>query len=334
MLTLYDKYTQPLVDLLAINKLLKSDVIAVHKLSNKTIFPLFNGGINRITISSDLLATSQYINGHKTTTIGELQIGPSTSSQINPMEIHNSFDWKNEYFFFTMAIHEQQQQTETPPSDVLLPTDDLQIPDYLYDTLPNAITSFHCNNGLLSKCFDLVSIYSPTQSGSKHVVSMPGDTRFRERVGEVCLDLDILSETSDQWLIEVKKHFAVKLSQQPSQQMHSKTNFAVLDDRGVMLTSSMKSTLQPTHFIQQQNINTTQLFSNNHFHFLDITETKQDFPNSKYMAIHQYANHLGTVNGQYYGKLMLIPLNIFGTRELVREKFSALPPDEVVINHT
>ena len=75
---------------------------------------------------------------------------------------------------------------------------------------------------------------------------MPGDTRFRKRIGEVHLDLDILSETSDQWLIEVKKHFAVKLSQQPSQQMHSKTNFAVLDDRGVVLTSSMKSTLQPT----------------------------------------------------------------------------------------
>ena len=215
-----------------------------------------------------------------------------------------------------------------------LPPDDLSIPDYLYDTLPNAITLFHCNNRLLSKCFDLVSIHSPTQSGSKHVVSMPGDTRFRKRIGEVCLDLDILSETSDQWLIEVKKHFAVKPSQQPSQQMHSKTNFAILDDRGVVLTSLTKSTLQPTHFIQQQNINTTQLFSNNHFHFLDITKTKQDFPTSKYMAICQYANHLGTVNGQYHGKLMLIPLNIFGTRELVQEKFSAVPPDEVVIDHT
>ena len=116
--------------------------------------------------------------------------------------------------------------------------------------------------------------------------------------------------------------------------MHSKTNFAVLDDRGVVLTLLTKSTLQPMHFIQQQNISTTQLFSDNHFHFLDITKTKQDFPTSKYMAIRRYANHLGTVNGQYHGKLMLIPLNIFGTRELVQEKFPAIPPDEVVINHT
>ena len=105
------------------------------------------------------------------------------------------------------------------------PPNDLWIPEYLHDTLPNAITSFHCNKGLLSKCFDLVSIHSPTQPGSTCVVSMPGDTKFRKRIGEVHLDLDILSETSNQWLIEVKKHFTVKPSQQPSQQMHSKTNF-------------------------------------------------------------------------------------------------------------
>ena len=60
----------------------------------KTAFPRFNGGINKITVSSDLLATSQYINGHKTVTIAELQIGPSTNTQMNPMQVANSFDWK------------------------------------------------------------------------------------------------------------------------------------------------------------------------------------------------------------------------------------------------
>ena len=52
------------------------------------------------------------------------------------------------------------------------------------------------------------------------------------------------------------------------------------------------------------------------------------------MAIRQYASHLGTINGQHHGKLTLIPLNIFGTRELVQEKFSAVPPNEVIIDHT
>ena len=70
-----------------------------NKICTKTIYPLFNGGINRITVSSDLLATSQYINGHKTAAIAELQIGPSTNAQINPMEIQDSFDWKHKFFF-------------------------------------------------------------------------------------------------------------------------------------------------------------------------------------------------------------------------------------------
>ena len=78
-----------------------------NKVCTKTIYPLFNGGINRITVSLDILATSQYINGHKTATIAELQIGPSTNAQINPMEIQDSFDWKHEYFFLTMGRHEQ-----------------------------------------------------------------------------------------------------------------------------------------------------------------------------------------------------------------------------------
>ena len=76
-------------------------------LNAKTIYPLFNGGINRITISPDLLATSQYINSHKTATIAEFQIGPSMNSQMNPVEISNSFDWKHEYFYFTMKKHKQ-----------------------------------------------------------------------------------------------------------------------------------------------------------------------------------------------------------------------------------
>ena len=80
---------------------------SINILNAKTIYPLFNGGFNRITISSDLLATLQYINGHKTATIAKLQIGHSKNSQMNPMEISNSFDWKHEYFYFTMKKHEQ-----------------------------------------------------------------------------------------------------------------------------------------------------------------------------------------------------------------------------------
>ena len=85
-----------------------------NKICTKMVYPLFNGGINRITVSSDLLGTSQYINRHKTATIAELQIGLSTNAQINLHEIENSFDWKHEYFIFTMGKHEQHIPYDFP----------------------------------------------------------------------------------------------------------------------------------------------------------------------------------------------------------------------------
>ena len=60
----------------------------------KTVFPLFNKGINKITVSSNLLATFKYISGHKTVTIAELQIDLSTNTQMNPIQVAKSFDWK------------------------------------------------------------------------------------------------------------------------------------------------------------------------------------------------------------------------------------------------
>ena len=155
------------------------DTPSINILSGKTIYPLFNGGINRITISSDLLATSQYINSHKTATIAELQIGLSTNSQMNPMEISNSFDWKHEYFYFTMKKHEQHvpfifASDQSPVSDC----------EYLPDILPDTFTSFHCNSGLLSSCFEIISIQTPS-SGHRNIVSKPLDTKFRNRAGEL-----------------------------------------------------------------------------------------------------------------------------------------------------
>ena len=54
-------------------------------LATKIIYPTLSGGINRTTISSDLLAMSQYINGQRTATLAELQIAPSTTAQVNPL---------------------------------------------------------------------------------------------------------------------------------------------------------------------------------------------------------------------------------------------------------
>ena len=53
---------------------------------SKQFFPLINGGINIINVSSDELVTSQYVNGFKTTTLASIptnDLKVSTHSLIN-----------------------------------------------------------------------------------------------------------------------------------------------------------------------------------------------------------------------------------------------------------
>ena len=53
---------------------------------SKQFFPLINGGINTINISSDELVTSQYVNGFKTTTLASIpanDLKVSTHSLLN-----------------------------------------------------------------------------------------------------------------------------------------------------------------------------------------------------------------------------------------------------------
>ena len=97
------------------------------------------------------------------------------------MEIQDSFDWKHEYFFFTMGRHEQHTDYDFP-GELISALD----PEYLPEILPDAITSFHCSNGLLSGFFEPVSIHAPTSSNT-NVVAMPNNTLHKNRVGELRL---------------------------------------------------------------------------------------------------------------------------------------------------
>ena len=296
---------------------------SMNILSAKTIYPLFNGGINRITISSDLLATSQYINSHKTATIAKFQIGPSTNSQMNPVEISNSFDWKHEYFYFTMKKHEQHVPFIFPND--LSPMGD---PEYLPHILPDTFTSFHCNSGLLSNCFEIISIHAPSSGQQIQNISKPLDTQFRNRAGELRINMNVLNTTSNQWLIEIETCIVPQATyitpQVTDSEFHNKINFAILDQYGNLLTSSMHSRL---YTIQNAKSISTQTVKQTFFHTIDIKKMKQKYPTSKYSAIRLYArSSIGQpFNSQYQGKLRLIPLFIFGNVELIQEKFSSAP---------
>ena len=67
------------------NRLTTTNLIGFNGTStvtNHMFYPLVNGGINKMTVSSDQLVTSQYINGFKTATLAEI------STNIDNIAIH------------------------------------------------------------------------------------------------------------------------------------------------------------------------------------------------------------------------------------------------------
>ena len=48
---------------------------------NIILYPLKHGGINKLTVSSDKLVASQYVNGFKTATLAEITINKKNASK-------------------------------------------------------------------------------------------------------------------------------------------------------------------------------------------------------------------------------------------------------------
>ena len=102
---------------------------------SRIVFPLLNGGINRLTISSDELAMSQYINGHKTATIAEIQLRPST--QVKYPNVPN---WQRDIIEYFLVPHPQSNNGITLPD--IGTTPDLT---YYPNVLPSTIPYLRCN---------------------------------------------------------------------------------------------------------------------------------------------------------------------------------------------
>ena len=107
------------------------------------------------------------------TTIAEIQVGLSISAQINFMEIQDSFDWKNEWIFFTMKKHEQYTGQCSFPNG--------NNPEYFNHILPDVFG-----------CFDLVSTHMIIASdGTRLVISKPADKQHKDRIGKLRIDLTV-----------------------------------------------------------------------------------------------------------------------------------------------
>ena len=103
--------------------------------------------------------------------------------------------------------------------------------------------------------------------------------------------MDVLNTTSDQWLIKIETYIvpqtAYITSQVTDSEFHNKINFAILDQYGNLLTSSMQSRL---YTIQNAKSISTQTVKQTFFHTINIKKMKQKYPMSKYIAIQLYAH--------------------------------------------
>ena len=110
-------------------------------------------------------------------------------------------------------------------------------------------------------------------------------------------------------------------------------NFAILDQNGTVLISSMQARLSETHWTQ--NIN-TQIVGETYFHTLDIIHLRARYSTCKFLATRMYARSKTSCpinNGGYQGYLKMLPLAILGHVELIQEKFASVPPNEVILNN-
>ena len=145
--------------------------------STKRFFPLTNGGINKVTMSSDELVTSQYINGFKMASLASLSTSNNNIAihSINPIKTQNNTSVIKANF--TLAPHEDADPNTIHPDDSSA-TDHLE---YYSNILPSTLTSFQCNSQY-KDVFDFVVLKMDQQNV---IQAFPSNTTDKGRVGEL-----------------------------------------------------------------------------------------------------------------------------------------------------
>ena len=240
-----------------------SNVNVSTGLGTKIIYPTLNGGINRITISSDLLATPQYINRQRTATLAELQIAPSTMAQVNPINMQSSFNWHTKKICFTIGLYDGKVVQGFPDDDeASYPMDNME---HYTTVMPDVYTSFMFNNGIFRGWFDLATL---TQDATGTIIHDPLDTTSANIAGELRINMDQMVMFLDQWLINVEQITQTKKSSAMIQ-IHTRVGFAIIDQNGAVVSSKMQGLIK--YFYLTKLIN-TQVNSVNKFFCLDITQ--------------------------------------------------------------
>ena len=173
--------------------------------SSRTFYPLHNGGIHKLIVSEDNLATSQYINGHKTATIAEMNIAPTLNSRRGQKKHWNC----NESIHYVLLPHPLEPDGSTIEDAHSPSPDDPE----MKVVLPSRISYLVCNEQIFRDILTPVVITKNTPLDNKaNVIRSVTNVTDADKVGEIQLSLNDLSRYSYKWLLRVHINTATNLT--------------------------------------------------------------------------------------------------------------------------
>ena len=147
-----------------------------------------------MTVSSDELVTSQYMNGFKTATLAEISTNNNFIA-IHSISATNTFILSLIKAYFTLTKHEDNTTLVRLPDDAS-PTE----LEYYPTTYPDALTSFQCSSEH-THIFDFVVV----KMNASNIMQMdPTNTAEPGRVGELRIGLESRKTLSNLWYIKLK----------------------------------------------------------------------------------------------------------------------------------
>ena len=156
--------------------------------ANKSFFPLIKRGINKMTVSSDELVTSQYMNGFKTATLAEISTNNNFIA-IHSISAMNTFIPSSIKTHFTLTKH-QNNTTLVHLLDDASPTE----LEYYPTTYPDALTSFQCSSEH-THIFDFMVV--KMNASSNVMQTDPTNTAEPGHISELRIALESLKTLSN-----------------------------------------------------------------------------------------------------------------------------------------
>ena len=197
----------------------------------KSFSPLINRGINKMTVSSDELVMSPYMNGFKTATLAKISTNNNFIA-IHSISAINTFILSLIKAHFTLTKHQDNTTLGHLPDDSS-PTE----LEYYPTTYPDVLTPFQCSSEH-AHIFNFVVV----KMNAFNVMQMdPTNTAEAGHVGELRIGLESLKTISNLWYIKLKYFSHAK--RYPLLYYDTlvilKTNIRLIDSKGRQLDTVM-----------------------------------------------------------------------------------------------